>query len=348
MLLLIANIFLAIGDLFRSEASLHAEVIRLRHENLVLRRQAPKRLHLNNSDRWFLVWLHWLWPKHARLSLLVTPATLLRWHRQGFRSYWRWKSRALPGRSKIDRKTIALIKRIAKENVLWGAPRIHGELLKLDITIAESTVAKYMPRIRSRGGSPSWRTFLSSQIDGIAAIDLFTVPTINYQELYAVVVVGLNRRNLVLLTATNHPTAMWLAQQINEAFPWNTAPRFLIRDNNAKFGHVFTGRLKAYGIRDRPIAPRSPWQNGYAERVIGTIRRECLDHVIVWNETHLRALLSEFADYYNAHRTHLALEKDAPDTRPVHHVGKIVHLPVLGGLHHRYERCAEAQESNIR
>lgn len=278
----------------------------------------------------------------------MTPATLFRWHRHGLRSYWRWKSRALPGRPKIDRKTIALIKRIAEENGLWGSPRIHGELLKLGITIAESTVAKYMPRIRPRGGSPSWRTFLSSQIDGIAAIDLFTIPTINYQELYAVVVVGLNRRNLVLLTATNHPTAMWLAQQINKAFLWNTASRFQIRDNDAKFGHVFTGRLKACGIRDRPIAPRSPWQNGYTERVIATVRRECLDHVIVWNEPQLRALLSEFADYYNASRTHLALEKDAPDTRPVHHVGKIVPLPVRGGLHHRYERCIEAQESNIR
>jgi transposase InsO family protein len=305
-------------------------------------------LHLNNSDRWFLVWLHWLWLQQAKLSLLVTPATLLRWHRQGFRSYWRWKSRALPGRPKIDRKNIALIKRIAQENALWDAPRIHGELLKLGITIAESTIAKYMPRIRPRGGSPSWRTFLSSQIDGIAAIDLFTVPTINYQELYALVVVGLNRRHLVLVTATCHPTALWLAQQIVEAFPWDTTPRFMIRDNDAKFGSEFKRRVEACGIRDRPIAPRSPWQNRYAERIIGSIRRECLDHVIVWNGAHLRAILANYADYYNASRTHLALEKDAPDTRPVHRVGKIVPLPFLGGLHHGYERCIEAQESNIR
>ncbi|MEQ1754719.1 MAG: helix-turn-helix domain-containing protein [Micropepsaceae bacterium] len=169
MRLLLANVFLALGDLFRSHGSLQVEIIRLRHENSVLRRRAPKRLHLTNSDRWFLVWLHWLWPEQVRLSLLVTPATLMRWHRQGFRSYSRWKSRALPGRPKIDRKTIALIKRTARENVLWGAPRIHGELLKLCFEIAESTVAKYMQHIRPRGGSPSWRAFLSSQMDGIRA-----------------------------------------------------------------------------------------------------------------------------------------------------------------------------------
>lgn len=348
MLLLLANVLLAIGDLFRSRGSIQAEVIRLRHENFVLRRRAPKRLHLTNSDRLFLVWLNWIWPSQARLSLLVTPATLLRLHRRGFRSYWRWKSRALPGRPKTDRETIALIKRIARENVLWGAPRIHGELLKLGFEIAESTVAKYMPRTRPRGGSPSWRTFLCSQMDGIAAIDLFTVPTINYHELYALVIVGLNRRHLVLVTATSHPTAMWMAQQINEAFPWDTAPRFLIRDNDAKFGHEFKRRVEACGIRDRPIAPRSPWQNGYAERIIGSIRRECLDHVIVWNEARLRTLLSEYANYYNASRTHLALEKDAPDGRPVNRNGKIIALPVLGGLHHRYERCIDATESNIR
>ena len=155
MLLLIAKLLLAFSDLFRSRKFLHAEVARLRHENSVLRRRAPKQLHLTNSDRLFLVWLHWLWPEQARLSLLVTPATLLRWHRQGFRGYWRWKSRALPGRPKTDRETIALNQRIARENVLWGAPRIHGELLKLGFDIAESTVAKYMPSIRPRDGSPS-------------------------------------------------------------------------------------------------------------------------------------------------------------------------------------------------
>ncbi|MEQ1752517.1 MAG: integrase core domain-containing protein [Micropepsaceae bacterium] len=172
--------------------------------------------------------------------------------------------------------------------------------------------------------------------------DLFTVPTINYRELYAFVVVELNRRHLAFVTATSHPTATWLAQQINEAFPWDSAPRFLIRNNDAKFGHAFKRRVEACGIRDRPIAPQSPWQNGYAERVIGSIRRECLDHVVVWNDAHLRALLSDYADYYNASRTHLALEKDIPDTRPVFRVGKIVPLPILGGLHHLYERCPAA------
>ena len=347
MLLLIINLVLAIGDLFRSQKSLQVEVIRLRHENAILRRRASKRLHLTNLDRLFLVWMHWLWPEQTRHSLLVTPETLLRWHRLGFRSYWRWKSRARPGRPTIDRETIALIKRIAKENFLWGAPRIHGELLKLGFTIAESTVAKYMPKIRPRGGGQTWRTFLANQMDGIAAIDLFTVPTVNYRELYALAIIDLRRRRLVLLTATCHPTAEWLAQQINEAFPWDTAPMYLIRDNDAKFAPLFKSRLSSCGIRDRPVAPRSPWQNGYAERVIGSIRRECLDHVIVWNEPHLRAVLSEYEDYYNASRTHLSLKKDAPHPRPLSRTGKIIALPHLGGLHHRYERCAGAQESFI-
>jgi hypothetical protein len=348
MALLARHLALFIIDLFRPRAALHAELVRLRHENAVLRRRSPKRVRLTNGDRLFLVWLYRLWPQAAKVSALATPATLLRWHRAGFRAYWRWRSRTRPGRPKIDRAVIEFIRRMARENVLWGAPRIHGELLKLGIDVAQSTVAKYMPRWRRHDGGQSWRTFLANEIDGVAALDLLTVPTIGFKHVYALVVLSLARRRIALVTATSRPTAMWLAQQITEAFPWDSAPKHLIRDNDAKFGDVFRARLRACGIRDRPIAPLSPWQNGYAERVIGSIRRECLDHVIVLGEWHLRRVLADYAAYYNASRTHLALAKDAPDGRPAECSGEIVASPVLGGLHHRYGRSASAQESNNR
>jgi len=224
------------------------------------------------------------------------------------------------------------------ENPLWGAPRIHGELLKLGFTVAQSTVAKYMLRRYTRGEGQSWKTFLHNQAEGIASIDLFTVPTILFEQLYAFVIVKHARRQIVCLTVTGQPTAMWLAQQITEAFPWDSAPRYLIRDNDVKFGAVFKRRVRAMGIRDRPTSFRSPWQNGYAERVIGTIRRECLDHMIVVNEAHLRSVLSAYGQYYNSARTHRSLAKDAPNRRPVERLGPIKARPVLGGLHHRYTR----------
>lgn len=337
-------------DACRGRAALMAELLFLRHENAVLRRRRRARVKLRNSDRRFLTGFFRLWPTVAKCSLLVSPATLLRWHREGFRAYWRWKSRGerQPGRPKIGRDVVVLIKRMAHENVLWGAPRIHGELLRLGIEIAESTVATYMPRHRRNDGGQSWRVFLANEIDGIAAIDLMTVPTATFHQLYVLVVLSLKRRRLVFVTATGRPTAFWLAQQIREAFPWDTAPKILIRDNDKKYGDVFKRTVRAFGIRDRPISPHSPWQNGYVERVIGTIRRECLDHVIILNERHLRRVLSDYAAYYNANRTHLALEKDTPDGRPVECDGEIAASPVLGGLHHRYERCASAKESNIR
>lgn len=246
----------------------------------------------------------------------------------------------------IDRATIALIKRMARENFLWGAPRIHGELLKLGIVVAESTVAKYMPRLRDRGGGQSWRTFLANELDGIAAMDFITVPTVAFDQLYALVILSLRERRLVFVTATARPTAHWLAQQIHEVFPLDTAPRFLIRDNDKKYGGVFKRTVRAFGIRDRPTSFNAPWQNGYVERVIGTVRRECLDHVLILSENHLRRTLSAIASHYNANRTHLSLAKDAPDRRAIERNGKIISISILGGLHHRYGRCAMAKDSN--
>jgi transposase InsO family protein len=226
---------------------------------------------------------------------------------------------------------------MSKENPLWGAPRIHGELLKLGFEIAESTVSKYMVR-RRRPPSQTWRTFLHNHADAIAGIDLCVVPTLTFECLFAFVVVGHGRRHLLWFAATRHPTAEWLAQQIVEAFPWDTGPTYLMRDNDSAYGQAFTSRVRAMGIRDRPISPRSPWQNPYVERLIGTLRRDCLDHVLIFGERHLRRVLTLYSLYYNETRTHLGLSKDSPLRRAVQRSGTIVTTPILSGLHHRYAR----------
>ena len=223
------------------------------------------------------------------------------------------------------------------ENPLWGAPRIHGELLKLGFEVAQSSVAKYMVK---RRGPPSqgWRTFLRNHAPDIAAMDLFVVPTIGFDLLYAFVIVRLDRRDLVWINVTTNPTAEWIARQLTEAFPWDEAPRYLIRDRDRIYGAVVTRRMRAMGIRDKPTAPASPWQNGFAERLIGSIRRECVDHFIVLGEEHLRRILRAYARYYNEIRTHRSLDKDAPVSRPVQRTGIISSCPILGGLHHQYVR----------
>ena len=268
---------------------------------------------------------------------MIRPETLVRWHRVGFRCYWRWKSRPLGGRPQIETDLRALIRRMSIENPLWGAPRIHGELLKLGFEVAQSSVAKYMVK---RRGPPrqGWRTFLRNHAPDIAAMDLFVVPTIGFDLLYAFVIVRLGRRDLVWINVTAHPTAEWVARQITEAFPWNEAPRYMIRDRDRIYGAVVTRRLRAMGTRDKPIAPASPWQNGLAERLIGSIRRECLDHAIICGEAHLRRVLKSYADYYNRFRTHRSLNKDAPVSRSVQHTGVIRSRAILGGLHHHYGR----------
>ncbi len=226
---------------------------------------------------------------------------------------------------------------MSRENSLWGAPRIHGELLKLGFQLAQSTVAKYMVKHR---GPPSqgWKTFLRNHADGIAAIDLFVVPTVGFRLLYGLVIVHLARRLLVWTGVTANPTAEWMARQVTEAFPWDDTPTYLIRDRDRVYGAVFRRRLLAMGIRDRPVAPRSPWQNPFAERLIGSIRRECLDHVVVTRAAHLRRILRSYAAYYNRARTHRSLRKDCPIHRPIQALGTIVSEPILGGLHRHYVR----------
>jgi transposase InsO family protein len=226
---------------------------------------------------------------------------------------------------------------MSRANPLWGAPRIHGELLKLGFDVAQSTVSRYMVPRPDRPGQ-SWRTFLKNHMADTAAIDFFIVPTIRFKLLYALAILRLNRRRLIHIAVTAHPTAEWTAQQILQAFPWDEAPEVLIRDRDAIYGAVFKKRLYTMGIRDGPTAARSPWQNGYVERLIGSIRRECLDHMIIRDEGHLHRILKAYTDYYNNTRTHLSLAKDAPNQRPVSRSGTIQAIPKLGGLHHQYIR----------
>src|SRR5271167_3861666 len=322
---------------FKSKIRLAAENAALRHQLIVLRRKLRGRVRLANSDRWFLVQLYRWFPSILKVLTIIRPETLVRWHRAGFRSYWRWKSRSLGGRPQIEADLRALIRRMSIENPLWGAPRIHGELLKLGFEVAQSSVAKYMVK---RRGPPSqeWRTFLRNHAPDIAAMDLFVVPTIGFNLLYGFIIVRLDRRDLVWTNVTTNPTAEWIARQLTEAFPWSTAPRYLVRDRDRIYGSIAPRRLRAMGIRDKPIAPASPWQNGFAERLIGSIRRECVDHFVVLGEAHLRRILRAYAHYYNDVRTHRSLGKDAPAFRPVLRYGIINSQAILGGLHHHYVR----------
>jgi transposase InsO family protein len=322
---------------FKSKSRLEAENAALRHQLAVLRRKVRGRVEFTNGDRWFFVQPYRWFPSILQAIAIIRPETLVRWHRAGFRRYWRWKSRSPGGRPQIDADLRALIRQMSMDNPLWGAPRIHGELLKLGFEVAQSSVAKYMIK-RSGPSAQGWSTFLHNHAPNIAAMDLFVVPTIGFNLLYVLVIVRLGRRELVWINVTTNPTAEWLARQITEAFPWNEGPRYLIRDRDHAYGAAVTRRLRAMGIRDKPIAPGSPWQNGFAERLIGSIRRECTDQVIAVGEGHLRRILRSYAPYYNQSRTHRSLNKDAPIHRLTESVGTIVSRPILGGLHHQYSR----------
>ena len=324
-----------------SRRQLEAEILVLRHQLNVLQQRAPRRVHLHWASRALFIWLYRRCPRILDAITIVRPETVVRWHRMGFAAYWRWKSRSPGGRPRIGKELRDLIRRMSFENPLWGAPRIHGELLKLGFDVAQSTVSIYMVPRRDRP-SQTWKTFLRNHAEGIASIDLFVVPTISFEQLYAFLILSHRRRRLLWTAVTRNPTAEWLARQITEAFPWDSAPNYLIRDNDRAFATVFKARVRAMGIRDRPTSFRAPWQNGYVERLIGSIRRECTDHLIVVNAEHLRRILAKYATYYNEVRTHVSLGKDAPYTRPIERFGDIVAHPILGGLHHRYAQISAA------
>ena len=322
---------------FKTQARLEAEIVLLRHQLNVLRQRVPSKPRLTMADRLLFVWLYRLFPSVLNAVTIVQPETIIRWHRTGFRLYWRWKSRSRGGRPKVPVEIRRLIREMSLANRLWGAPRIHGELLKLGIEVAQSTVAKYMAR-NGRGRSQTWKTFLHNHAAGIGAMDFLIVPTVGFRLLFVLVVLRHQRRRLISLSVTANPTAEWIARQITDAFPWDEAPDYMVRDRDKCYGQAVTRRLAAMGIRDHPIAPRSPWQNGHAERLIGSIRRECLDHIVVFGGPHLRRILAAYAVYYNELRTHLSLGKDSPRHRSVRRLGQLAARPILGGLHHEYCR----------
>jgi len=324
---------------FRSRATLQFEILALRHQLGVLQ-CSVKRPNLSPADRFLWAWLSLIWNGwQARVSI-IRPATVIGWQRKGFGLFWSWRVRhGKPGRPTVPKEVRQLIRMLSRDNPLWGAPHIHGELLKLGINIGETSVSKYMVRHR-KPPSQTWRTFLDNHLKTMVSADFFVVPTIHFQILYVFLVLAHERRRILHFAVTAHPTAEWTAQQMREAFPWDTAPRYLLRDRDRIFGQEFVKQVKAMGIKQVLSAPRSPWQRAYVERVIGTIRRECLDHLIVFNERSLYRHLQRFVDYYHRSRTHLALDKDAPEPRPIQppESGRIVSIPVLGGLHYRYER----------
>jgi len=272
---------------------------------------------------------------------LVKPETVIGWHRKGFKLYWTWKSRSRGGRARIDAEIRTLIRRMTRDNPTWGAPRIHGELLKLGFEVSEATVSRYMPR-RRKPPSQSWHTFLRNHCQDLVSIDFFVVPTATFRVLYVFLVLDHQRRRIVQFNVTDAPSARWTGQQLVNAFPYDSAPKYLIRDRDKIYGAAFVRRARAMGIEQVLTAPRSPWQNPCCERVIGTLRRDCLNHIIVLGEQHLRRILRKYLEYYHGSGTHLALDKDAPESRERESTddGKVIALPMVGGLHHRYTRRA--------
>src|SRR6266480_1359006 len=329
-------------DCFRSRAVLQAEILALRQQLLVLQRSTRGHgLRLRWSDRALWVWLSRLWNDWRSALLIVKPETVIAWHRRGFRLYWGWKSRHRDGRPTVSPEVRHLIRRISLANPRWGAPRIHGELLKIGIEVCQATVAKYMVRHR-KPPSQTWGTFLENHAKQLVSIDFFAVLTIRFQVLYVFLVLAHDRRRILHFNVTAHPTSEWTARQLLGAFPWDHAPRYLLRDRDSAYGREFSEMAKCMGIRQVLTAPQSPWQNAYLERLIGSIRRECLDHVIVLNETGLGRVLKSYFAYYEQFRTHLSLGKDAPISRAIQPpaMGRVVQIPQIGGLHHRYERVA--------
>ena len=342
MLISLTTLLATLSSIFRSCAALEFENLALRHQIGVLRRSSRKRPKLIVVDRLLWVWLSRIWSDWRSALAIVEPETVVAWHRRGFRVFWTWKVRhGHPGRPIISREVRDLIRKMCRENPCWGAPRIHGELLKLGINIGESSVSKYMVR-SGKPPSQTWRTFLENHAQQLVSIDFFTVPTIRFQVLYVFLVLAHDRRRILHFNVTAHPTAEWTGQQLREAFPFDQLPRYLLRDRDRIFGDDFRKQVRDMGICEVLSAPRSSWQRAYVERVIGSIRRACLDHVIVFDENSLRRTLHSYFDYYHRSRTHLSLGKDSPEPRAIQppEMGSVVGLPQVGGLHHRYERRA--------
>jgi transposase InsO family protein len=326
---------------FRSRIALQTEILALRHQLAVYQRTCA-RPHLKPADRILWAWVSRIWAGWRDTLVIVQPKTVIAWRRRKFREHWIKLTRSgKPGRPAVAKEVRDLIRRLSAANSLWGSPRILGELRKIGINVAKSTVEKYMVRHR-KPPSPTWRAFLNNHAKAIVAIDFFVVPTVRHRILHVFLVLTHDRRRVLHFNVTTNPTAEWTAQQIVEAFPWEVSAKYLLRDRDKIYGETFQKRVRNMGFEEVLTAPRSPWQNPYVERLIGSIRRECLDHVIVLNERHLRRVLTSYFGYYHRSRTHLSLEMDCPEHREVHGVdgGRVIELPDVDGLHHHYERRA--------
>lgn len=328
-------------SLFKSRSALCAENLALRHQLCVYQRSI-KRPKVRPADRILWSLLSRVWTGWKDALIFVKPETVIRWQRKRFKEYWgNLSTSGKPGRPSVADEVKELIRTMSSMNPTWGAPRIVGELAKLGIPVTKSTVDKYRVRVR-KPPSPTWRAFLKNHAKDIVSIDFLVVPTVRFNILYVLLLLSVDRRRIIHFAVTEHPSAVWTAQQVVEAFPWETAPKYLLRDRDKIYGDWFRRRVKNMGIEEVLTAPRSPWQNPYSERLNESIRRECLDHVIVFGENHLRRIIADYVAYYNGSRTHLSLEMDSPVTRPVQtpDQGKVISLPQVGGLHHRYERRA--------
>src|SRR5229473_4423341 len=340
MISLLVSFLLTLRTWARPRAALQLEVLALRHQLQVLERTRPRRVRHSKADRWLWIELSRIWMGWRTTLVIVKPETVIAWHRRGFRLWWAWRSRRRIGRPTVPTDIRTLIRDMANANPRWGAPRIHGELLKLGIDVCQATEAKYMVR-RRQPPTQTWRTFLQNHIGQIVAADFFVVPTATYRLLFVLVLLAHDRRRIRHVAVTAQPTAVWTAQQLREASPWDEAPRYLIHDRD----HAFDGleaTAKAMGIEEVLTAPHAPWQNPFVERFIGSARRECLDHVIVFNEAGLQRLMTLYCSYHERSRTHLSLDKDPPIPRPVAPPGEgaVVAIPEVGGLHYRYRRRA--------
>jgi putative transposase len=340
MLDLIAAFLGAIGVFFRSRVDISLELLALRQQVAVLKRKRP-RPALNNLDRLFWTALRRYWPRWLDVLAIVKPETVVGWHRAGFRLYWRWRSRPRAGRPRISEELRTLIRSMAIENSGWGAPRIHGELRKLGFEISERTVARYLRRVQRRGDpARRWHAFLANHREAIVAMDFFAVPTLTFNVLYCFFVIEHSRRRILHFNVTRHPSSDWVLQQLREAFPEAGPYRYVILDHDSKFDANVIAFLKATGLRPKRTSVQAPWQNGIAERWVGSCRREILDHIIAINEPHLRRLIRDYVNYHHQDRIHDSLDKDTPDRRPTESkaspTAMLISSARLGGLHHRY------------
>jgi putative transposase len=328
---------------FRSRQRLLIENLALRQQLAVFKRQ-HSRPRLATTDKLFWVLLHRFWPSWQKTLIVVSPETVVRWHRAGFQLYWRLISRVRKpmGRRPVSQEIRELIFRIVAENPTWRAPRIHGELVMLGFDVSERSVSRWMRRVpRTADPGQRWLTFLRNHREAIAAMDFFTVPTLTFNVLYVFFIIGHDRRRILHFNVTRHPTSTWIVQQLREAFPDEPSAKFLIFDHDAKYGNEVPAAVRSMHITAVRTMVGCPWQNGAAERWVGSCRRELLDHVIAFNQSHLKRLLASYVAYYHQDRTHCGLQKQPPEKRTCcAGRGKVIAWPRVGGLHHRYERAA--------